>query len=175
MCKEKLKEIGSVKVNMRRIGKIYKLYIEDCEEVDPYYGSTFGVMLKRMIGHESDYRRWKRGDIKSCISSYKLFKYAEEHRTEVKYKVLEEHEEISNEELLIKEGTYQMNNKCVNKQIAGGLNIKKRKKGKTNSEKGIVKENCPHCGNEMWKTHMKIHMRSRLCEVMRSREVTIFG
>jgi len=53
-------------------GKIYKIVVDTDEEYKPYVGSTIESLSRRMGGHRSKYKHWKKGKGSKC-NSFDLF------------------------------------------------------------------------------------------------------
>jgi len=53
-------------------GKVYKIVVDTEEEYKPYVGSTIEKLSRRMAGHRSKYKSWKKGKGEH-VKSYDLF------------------------------------------------------------------------------------------------------
>jgi hypothetical protein len=53
-------------------GKIYKIVVDTDKEYKPYVGSTIEELSRRMAGHRSKYKNWKKNG-KRHMTSYDLF------------------------------------------------------------------------------------------------------
>lgn len=111
---------------MAYTGKVYRLYIEGNDEIEPYYGSTFQQIRKRFVKHKYGFNYYKQTG-KKYISSFKLFQYAEEHNLCINVELVEEHIGITKADLLIREAFYQVNKPCIN-QCKAYRSIDEKKK-----------------------------------------------
>ena len=94
--------------------KIYKIIpVCEYEEGDVYYGSTTQIYLcGRMSNHRQTYKKWKNNEY-HFITCFELFdKYGIEN---CKIELVEELNNITREELLLRERYYIENFKCINK------------------------------------------------------------
>ena len=93
-----------VKKNKYENGKIYALF----NRTDTYIGSTTQTLENRLIRHESQFRGGK-------------YYCSQEILKEPPYYIikLEDYPCYSRQELERREGWYQLNNRCINKNIAG--------------------------------------------------------
>ncbi len=114
-------------------GKIYNIICNETGEV--YYGSTIMPLDIRIGSHICKYNCWNK-DKKSQY--YKSFDIIE--RGNYSYNIVELFSCNSNEELLKREGYYQLNFPCINKVVAGGKNGK--------SFKSNICHNCTVCSFE---------------------------
>jgi len=97
-------------LNKYQEGKIYKIVCNITGEI--YIGSTVQTLKKRLKGHESGYRfHVKKGGSKT--SSFQIIE-----RGDYKIELIIEFPCESRVELEMKEGSYQLSLKCVNKLIA---------------------------------------------------------
>lgn len=93
--------------------KIYKIIPNiDYDEEDTYYGSTTqSYLCSRMTNHRQTYKKWKNNEY-HFITVFKIFdKYGLEN---CKIELVEELNNITKEELLLRERYYIGNFKCVN-------------------------------------------------------------
>lgn len=88
-------------------GKIYKI----TGGGQTYYGSTTMTLAKRLIDHRSECKR--KPDKKRCTSTQIM------GLPDCKIELVEDYPCNSRRELVRREGWYQRNNECVNKNIAG--------------------------------------------------------
>ena len=98
--------------------KVYKIEsISGGDVGDCYFGSTTEEQLsQRFAHHRKNYRSWKNGKSKYCMSSYILFdKFGLDGCQIILLETLENCN--SKDELHAREAFYIRNNKCVNKQI----------------------------------------------------------
>ena len=96
-------------------GSIYKIVSDSTDKI--YIGSTVKSLEERLEVHENSYESWFNRDFENgYLSSFEILKYGD-------YKILliEEYPCSSNQELLKREGYYQLNSYslCVNILIAG--------------------------------------------------------
>ena len=98
-------------------GKIYKIFVKDCEESPVYYGSTKQSLVARFQRHAQIYSQFKVTQIqrRNGTSSIEVFKYADEHGKTVTIELVEELQNISKQELLMRETHYIVNFPCVNR------------------------------------------------------------
>ena len=87
-------------------GKIYKIYSKIGNVT--YYGSTIQTLKKRIYKHIENYKN------DGCYTSKLVLCYPD-----YKFDLVEYYPCNSKKELLKREGYYQKNFECVNKQIAG--------------------------------------------------------
>ena len=92
-------------------GIIYK--IECCITGEVYYGSTQQSLNLRMIGHKSDYKRWKQGTF-PYMTSFQIIE-----RCNYSYSLIETIDCEDKKQLEIRERFFIENNKCINKNIPG--------------------------------------------------------
>jgi len=92
-------------------GKIYKIYSYENDEV--YYGSTCDTLSRRIVGHRTNYKKYKEGK-GNYITSFKILEL-----TSAKIELVENYPCNTKEELLQREGYYIRTYDCVNKRIAG--------------------------------------------------------
>lgn len=92
-------------------GKIYKLWSPSKNLV--YYGSTVETLASRLSKHKYSYKTYNIDKKKYC-TSYLIIE-CEDYKMEL----MEEYPCNNKSQLFKKEGEYQKNNECVNKQIAG--------------------------------------------------------
>ena len=91
-------------------GKIYKIIGGGLT----YYGSTCNTVTKRLLGHQSDYRKYQLDVNHGYTTSFKIL---EQEKCYIK--LVENYPFNNKKELLAREGYYIRNNDCVNKVIAG--------------------------------------------------------
>ena len=94
-------------------GNIYKIISRNTNKI--YIGSTTKSLIKRLLGHEKNYRSYKRGKM-NYITSFKILEYGQYH-----IELIESIEFDTKNELLNREGYYIKKYKdiCVNQRIAG--------------------------------------------------------
>ena len=91
-------------------GKIYKIVCNITGEV--YYGSTCETTVaRRLTAHISKYKQWKRNGL-GFYTSFPII-----DRCDYNIFLVELYPCGSRDELKMREGFYQSNNKCVNKRI----------------------------------------------------------
>ena len=93
-------------------GKIYKLWSPSKNLV--YYGSTTKSISQRLTQHKKNCKCYNNNNIKGYCTSYLIIDCED-----FKIELVEEYPCNNKNELLIKEGEYIKNNKCVNKVVAG--------------------------------------------------------
>jgi hypothetical protein len=106
--------------------KIYKLYSPSKNLV--YYGSTVQPLSQRLAGHISSYKLYIKDNNKKYLSSFLVLE-CEDYKIEL----VEAYPCNNNQQLLRKEGEYQKNNVCINKNI-NYTTINKCYEAKTNYE-----------------------------------------
>ena len=106
--------------------KIYKLYSPSKKLV--YYGSTVQPVYQRLAGHLSNYKLYIKDNNKKYLSSFLVLE-CEDYKIEL----VEEYPCNNNQQLLRKEGEYQKNNVCINKNV-NYTTINKCDEAKTNYE-----------------------------------------
>jgi hypothetical protein len=106
--------------------KIYKLYSPSKNLV--YYGSTVQTLSQRLAGHISSYKLYIKDNNKKYLSSFLVLE-CEDYKIEL----VEAYPCNNNQQLLRKEGEYQKNNVCINKNI-NYTTINKCYEAKTNYE-----------------------------------------
>lgn len=99
-------------MNKYNCGKIYKIYSVSANLY--YYGSTIQSIPMRMTTHMRDYRRYKNKGMSPRCSSYKVLDCPD-----WKVELVEEYCANDKYDLEKREGEFQKNNVCVNKNIAG--------------------------------------------------------
>jgi hypothetical protein len=93
-------------------GKVYKIVVDTDEEYKPYVGSTIEELSRRMGGHRSKYKSWKKGK-GAHIRSYDLFdKFGVD---KCKIILLEEYSCENISQLLMKEREWFDKMECCNK------------------------------------------------------------
>ena len=94
-------------------GEIYKIVCDTTGLI--YIGSTCERLLsRRLSAHTGDYRKWVKGNSKNYVTSFKIFENNNYH-----IELIEVYPCSIFDELTTREGWYQQNNECVNKNIAG--------------------------------------------------------
>ena len=91
-------------------GKIYKLWSPSTNLV--YYGSTVQSLSQRLGKHIYSYKKYNEDNTKKYLSSFLVLE-CEDYKIEL----VEEYPCNNNQQLLRKEGEYQKNNICINKNI----------------------------------------------------------
>ena len=99
-------------MNKYNFAKIYKIYSVSANLF--YYGSTIQSIPMRMTTHLRDYRRYKNKGMSPRCSSYKVLDCPD-----WKVELVEEYCANDKYDLAKREGEFQRNNECVNKNIAG--------------------------------------------------------
>ena len=95
--------------------KIYKIHA-DTPDSEIYVGSTTQTLEKRLQGHLSNYRKWKKDPTKGGVSSYSLFeKYGIDN---VKISLVESYPCHSKTELLFRETYWMSEIPCINKRVS---------------------------------------------------------
>ena len=95
-------------------GKIYK--IVDNAYTECYIGSTIMALSSRMALHRRDYKQYKAGHA-GYVSSYELFDLCGIENCKIE--LIEDYPCESREQLAKREGYYIMQEKCINKVVAG--------------------------------------------------------
>lgn len=95
-------------------GKIYALRTHQSNEI--YIGSTCSPLYKRLYQHKTNYNNWLNGKM-HYITSYEILKY-----DDVYIDLIEEYPCENKLQLRKKEGEYQREMDCINKNIAGRTN-----------------------------------------------------
>ena len=149
-------------------GKIYKIEpICDHDEGDIYIGSTTKQYLsQRMEYHRRDYKKYKKGDLKRIMTSFKLFdKYGLDNCDIV---LLEFVNATCKEDLHKKEAHYIKSMRCVNKIVPlrtkTEYNAEHKEESKKyyqdNKEHYLEKINC-ECGSIVSRTHISRHNKTK--------------
>lgn len=109
------------------------------DEGDCYYGSTEQQYLcNRMAGHRNDYRKYKNSKY-HFITIFDIFdKYGLEN---CKIYEVEKFDNITKQELLIKESEYILNNPCINKANPKPLTKEDYKQKKQEYYQNVIKTN----------------------------------
>ena len=156
-------------------GKIYMLGLPPFL---PYYGSTVQTLEARMSSHKTDARAFLNGTSKGKCYSNELVL-----RPGCKIELVEDFPCSSKAELLRREGWYQLNNPCVNNNIAGRTKkeyqkkyyqINKEKHAVHNKEYRIANKEkirndkkqkivCEICGSTVSKGSIARHKRTKKC------------
>ena len=92
-------------------GRVYS--IRSHQTTDIYIGSTTQILCKRMSDHRSNYKKYLNGTF-DYVSSFEILQYKDCY-----IELLFEGEFESKNALDRKEGEYQREMNCVNKNIAG--------------------------------------------------------
>ena len=94
-------------------GNIYKIVSQNTDKI--YIGSTTKSLIKRLLGHEKDYRSYKRGKM-NYVTSFKILEYGQYH-----IELIESVEFDTKDELRKLEGFYinKYRNICINRCVAG--------------------------------------------------------
>jgi hypothetical protein len=110
------------------LGYIYKINYENLS----YYGSSRAKY--RITKHKNEYDIYKRGGRKAT-SSCDIFKLADEKGAVPSNEILETFDNITDEDLLIRENYYINNFDCVNKQNAITTKEEKLEQGRKQNKK----------------------------------------
>jgi hypothetical protein len=148
-------------------GKIYMLGLPPFL---PYYGSTTYTLETRMRKHKNSARQRQNGTLLSPCSCSDLVL-----RPGCKIELVEDFPCSSEKELLKREGWYQLNNPCINKNIAGRTqsewyfdNLEHRKQYLQSNSKKIKNDRkqkivCEMCGSTITKWQRARHKKTKKC------------
>lgn len=92
-------------------GYIYAIRSHQTEQI--YIGSTEQILCKRMSDHRKDYKKWLNRKF-NYVTSFEIVKFPDAY-----IELIEEAEFESKQARWAREGHYQRNMECVNKNIAG--------------------------------------------------------
>ncbi len=107
-------------------GKVYKIENKNGSHDMVYIGSTTETLDFRLYMHEHQYRHYLKPKSKSsCITAYQVIA-----TEDYKITLLEDYPCASKKELEKREGYYQGQIKCVNKNKAGGDEERKKERNK---------------------------------------------
>lgn len=133
-------------------GKIYALKSNKTEDI--YYGSTMQSLADRFMGHNRDYKCFKKGK-GHYRASYELLKYDDCY-----IELYEFFPCKTRKELETREGEIISNNTCVNRYVAGRTKKKHYEDNREEIlERGKQIVEC-ECGSKITKYHLSRHRSS---------------